>query len=294
VGRTSITLALGLASAKAGARTCLLALGGEADLAHCAGLPAPCYEPQLVTKNLHVMTIDPSNCLRDFVQRKLKLPKAASHVLRKGILQTFADTVPGLADAIQLGKVENLLREPLATDPIFDTMIVDAPATGHAFGLLRSARVLQEISRRGPIHELASIICDLLEDSAMTALVAVTLPQALPMSETLELVQTMSQPIALCITNRTLPFAPPSLKAWPGIESALQDADHVAQAQVLELFVRRFEEEGRSLTTLEQHLRKHSPQTLQHVLSEAWTQSPLQRAQQHALQLAPLFEVSHE
>lgn len=293
VGRTSVSLALGLASAQAGLRTCLVALGGETDLARAAGIATPSYEPQVVTENLHIMTIDPSSCLSDFSQRKLRLPKAASHVLRKGILQTFAETVPGLGDAIQLGKIENLLREPVASDPVFDTMVVDAPATGHAFGLLRSARVLKELATRGPIHQLASIICDLLEDSTMTALVAVTLPQALPLSETLELIETMPQPIALCITNRVLPFSPPRLKQWPTIKSALQDADQATSAQILELFVRRVEEEGRSLTTLKQHLQHHSPQTLQHVLNEEWAASPLHRAQQHAAALTALFEANH-
>ena len=161
-------------------------------------------------------------------------------------------------------------------------------------GLLRSARVLNELARRGPIHQLASIICELLEDSTMTALVAVTLPQALPMSETLELIDAMPQPIALCITNRVLPFSSPNVKAWPAVQTALQDAKQTHQARMLGLFVGRLKEEKRCLASLQQHLQDRSPQTLQHVLGEDWTQSPLQRAQQQATELSALFEASHE
>jgi anion-transporting ArsA/GET3 family ATPase len=69
----------------------------------------------------------------------------------------------------------------------YDLVIVDAPATGHALGALRAPRTFAQIARVGPIAHQGRTIDATLRDPAQTAVVAVALPEEMPVTETLAL-----------------------------------------------------------------------------------------------------------
>ena len=68
----------------------------------------------------------------------------------------------------------------------YDTVILDAPASGHGLGLLRTPRTFADIARV-PIAGQARTVAEALADPARSRLVAVALPSELAVSETLEL-----------------------------------------------------------------------------------------------------------
>jgi anion-transporting ArsA/GET3 family ATPase len=68
----------------------------------------------------------------------------------------------------------------------YDVVIMDAPASGNGLALLRSPRTFGDIARVGPIRRRADMIHEFLTDARRTALVAVALPQEMPVNETLE------------------------------------------------------------------------------------------------------------
>ena len=126
-------------------------------------------------------------------------------------MTTFVAAVPGLHDLVQLGKIENQLRDPLHGEPRWDLTILDAPATGHGLTLLAGARAMRDMTRLGPFHDLAAIIESLLASREETAIVVATLPEALPVHEALELCEALARergaPEALLV-NQVRP-------AWP-------------------------------------------------------------------------------
>ena len=60
---------------------------------------------------------------------------------------------PGMRELLSIGKVWELAqleRRTRGAAP-YDLVIVDAPATGHGVGILRTPRTFAEIARVGPI-----------------------------------------------------------------------------------------------------------------------------------------------
>ncbi|MEM6929536.1 MAG: hypothetical protein AAF602_21530, partial [Myxococcota bacterium] len=170
--------------------------------------------------------------------RKLGLPPFASGVVRNRLVTTFVDAIPGLHDLILLGKLENLVNEPRDDDPVFDLTIVDAPATGHGLTMLQAARTMSDITRAGPFYDLAKGIEVFLADRDKTATVLVTLPEALPVSETTELAEQLLDDgfrphsiIANGVQDPPLPEVPPLAE----VEATLS---RVAQGDRLATLVR--------------------------------------------------------
>jgi len=92
-----------------------------------------------------------------------------------------ATAIPGIRDVLVLGKVKQLERDRVA-----DLIVVDAPATGHAVTFLTSAAGLLDAARSGPVRTQAADVVELLQDPARCRVVLVTLPEEMPVSETIE------------------------------------------------------------------------------------------------------------
>jgi anion-transporting ArsA/GET3 family ATPase len=85
--------------------------------------------------------------------------------------------------------------------------VLDAPATGHGIHFLeapaKGARILA-----GPLKERAEHLGAMLKDPAVTDVVIVTLPEEMPVRETVELARTLQAqgfPLDNVVVNRWLP-----------------------------------------------------------------------------------------
>lgn len=191
VGRSTLTASLAIAAAQRGKRALALELSGTQALPPLFGLPGRSFDYRRATDNVWVSSFTVTECLEDFGRRKLHMSSMLTRVFQTRTATTFIDAIPGLHDLLQLGKVENLIQEPRAGDPEFDIVIIDAPATGHGLTLLSAARSMTDVAKAGPFHDLAGIIDGFLMDPAKTAIAVVTLPEALPVSETKELLDAL-------------------------------------------------------------------------------------------------------
>lgn len=226
VGRTTATAALGLTAARAGRRTAVVELSGQSSLSRALGLRDGVYEPRRVVPGLDVMSLSATACLADFGTRKLRISALARWFFESRAMTGFVEAVPGLHDLVQLGKLENMLNEPGPGDPVYDLVILDAPATGHGLSLLAAARSMREMTGVGPFHDLAAIIEALLEDPVATGTALVTLPEALPVNEGLQLVRALADehtPPSHVLVNQVSP-------AWP---------DHVPPERIMDVLADR-------------------------------------------------------
>jgi anion-transporting ArsA/GET3 family ATPase len=242
-GRTVTSAALAFASARSGRSTCLVELSGNDRAATLLGLPSRSFAPVNVAERLDTMSLTVKESLDDFGRRKLKMGALAGKLLSNRITLSLVDAVPGLQDLLQLGKLENVLNEPTDEDPHYDTIILDAPATGHGLTLLSASKTMREIAGRGMFHELAAIIERQIEDPAKTSVVVVTLPEELPVQETVELIATLGSERALltaAIVNqsqdRRFPDDPPWSAVRPRLEGELL---RLADAEIARLDAER-------------------------------------------------------
>jgi anion-transporting ArsA/GET3 family ATPase len=258
VGRTTLAAALGVAASRQGKRACVVELGEVAALAPHLGLQGRSYAFRRSPLGVDVWSLTVPECLEEFGRRKLKLGPVARPLLRNSLVKTFIDAVPGMHDLLLLGRIENAISDPIAGDPIYDVMIVDAPATGHGITLLQAASVMADISRAGPFHELAKVIDVFLADRTRTAVALVTIPEELPVSETLELAEALEaegfSPHTV-IANRIEPARIPDPPGADVVLEVLRDLPDGAELADMVLGVRdRAERQRDALETLRRRM----------------------------------------
>jgi anion-transporting ArsA/GET3 family ATPase len=114
-------------------------------------------------------------------------------------------------ELVLLGKVWHMAEaETTSTgQPVWDLLVVDAPATGHGVSLLKLPQVILQVVPVGPMADETRLMRALLADPTRTAVHVVTLPQELPATEALELTETvrreLEMPVGYLFINRVLP-----------------------------------------------------------------------------------------
>ena len=135
------------------------------------------------------------------------LRRVSKRLVSSGVVEVVSTAIPGIRDVLVLGKVKQLEREGLA-----DLIVVDAPATGHAITFLTSASGLVNAARGGPLRSQASDVVELLADPSRCRVILVTLPEDMPVSETIEsafmLEDKAGVQLGPVIVNATDPVAP--------------------------------------------------------------------------------------
>ena len=115
------------------------------------------------------------------------------------IFTYLAAAAPGLRELLMIGKVWDLaqLDQRRTGDTPYDLVILDAPATGHALGMLRTPRTFRDVARVGPISRQAGHIDAFLSDPDSTGIVAVAAPEEMPVNETIDFIGALSDEMHL-------------------------------------------------------------------------------------------------
>lgn len=139
-------------------------------------------------ESLWSVTIDPDRATLEWLQA-LGGRVPGRVVASSGAFQYFAAAAPGARELVSMIKVWELTREERWRRHArrYDLVILDAPATGHALGLLHAPYTFGRIARVGPIFGQAEQVRELLLDPAQTAYLAVSHPTEMAVGETLDL-----------------------------------------------------------------------------------------------------------
>jgi anion-transporting ArsA/GET3 family ATPase len=204
VGKTSVASALGHLAAGRGQRTLVCEVDSKGDLAEFFGVGPLSFEPTEVRRNLHAMAMDTEESLKEYLRLQLKMPMLAKVGPLARTFDFIANAAPGVKEILTVGKLTWEVRERH-----YDLVVVDASATGHVVGQLASPVAINDLVKVGLVRNQTDWMIDILTDPAQTAVVVVTSPEEMPVSETLELVQRLGDEtdieVASVVVNRVLP-----------------------------------------------------------------------------------------
>ncbi len=210
VGKSTVAIALGLVAARQGLRTIVAELASQDRV---QGLFSENGERERfreveLAPGLFTISIDPQQAMEEYL--RVKAGTLGQALGSSRLFQAFAMATPGMRELLSIGKVWELAqldRRTRGAAP-YDLVIVDAPATGHGVGLLRTPKTFADIARVGPIAHQGRTISDTIADPAFTGVVAVATPEEMPVNETLALAGELARdelPLDLVIVNALYP-----------------------------------------------------------------------------------------
>jgi anion-transporting ArsA/GET3 family ATPase len=187
VGKSTVSIALGLLAARRGMRCIVVELAAQDRVQRTFDHHADGFTEVELAPGLFTISVDPQHAMEEYLRVKAG---AIGHALSASkMFQAFAMATPGMRELLSIGKVwelAQLQRRTRGAAP-YDLVIVDAPATGHGVGILKTPRTFADIARVGPIAHQGRTIANTIEDPSFTGILAVTTPEEMPISETVAL-----------------------------------------------------------------------------------------------------------
>ena len=211
VGRTTVAASLGLLAARRGKRTIVVEVAKQERVSRSFNDAGVGYHETELAPNLFGISIDPDKSLEEFLVDQVGSRRLAGLLFHNRIFEYFAAATPGMRELVTIGKVWELalLERRRRGDTPYDLVILDGPPTGQGLGMLRTPQTFAEVARVGPVRKKALIIDSFLRDPAQTGVVAVALPEEMPVNETVELRarlrEQMGYDAGLVVVNALLP-----------------------------------------------------------------------------------------
>ena len=211
VGKSTLAAALGLLAAERGLRTIVVEVGEQARLRGLfdVGKSEPGVEVEL-QRGLWGLSIDPDRALLEWLQ-SLGGRVSGRVLASSSTFQYFAAAAPGARELVSMVKIWALTqgKRGRGRGRGYDLVVLDAPATGHALGMLDSPRTFGAIARVGPIAGQAERLQQLLQDPARSDYIAVAHASEMAVTETLELRRQLGEQLGrdlrAVVVNGTLP-----------------------------------------------------------------------------------------
>ncbi|MCC6216981.1 MAG: ArsA family ATPase [Polyangiaceae bacterium] len=202
VGKSTVTASLAVSLAARGRRVLVTSTDAKERLSLLLG--APPLEPEVRELRARIwgVKLEPSVALREYGAMILKSRALTSAVFDSRYTRGFFAGVPGLSEWAMLGKAwYHAIEEAPGGGPRFDTVLFDAPATGHGLDMLRVPRVIVEIVPPGVLRRDAERAWAMFQDPRQSGVVVVTLAEDMPANETVELCQALGGELGLPLTR---------------------------------------------------------------------------------------------
>lgn len=194
-------MALGLAAARLGRRTCIVQLNTRDSVGRFFNRPPIEYDPVRLDDHLPLWgcNLRPRQCLAEYSLMKLRFRALHRLVFENEVMRRLLGMVPGMTETLLLGKAWFMEEMDKGEDgrPTWDTLIIDAPSTGHGVALFRLPQVILQAVPVGPMADDARRMHAMLSDPLRTSFNIATLPFELPVNEALDLQKQAREVIGL-------------------------------------------------------------------------------------------------
>lgn len=185
VGKSAVAAAFAFEAAQKGQKTLLVELGERGFYSNVWGRDFG-FRPTPVEANLWISRWSGEDCLREYFGHLIRIQKIVDLIFDNKIMKALVRAAPALNELAILGKFTSGYRK---VGPAFDydCVVLDAYSTGHFKALLNAPRGMSEAVSFGPMGDQSRSIEQVMTDPEKTRITIVTLPEELPVTETLEL-----------------------------------------------------------------------------------------------------------
>lgn len=205
VGKSVVTAGLARAAHKAGKRVLVAEVTPDVStfsrlLNHFGHATTKGEEPFEIEPRLFGVRITPSTGHRLFLRAALRVRILVDTAMKSAALTRFLMAAPTFPEIGTLYQLVSLLR-----DDSFDHLIVDLPATGHALALASLPKTVLRIVPSGLIGDAIREGLESMTDPARGGAVVVTLPESMPITESLELCESLKKlsiPVRAIVLNK--------------------------------------------------------------------------------------------
>jgi anion-transporting ArsA/GET3 family ATPase len=237
VGKSTVALALGLAAAERGKRTIVCEVGAAEHASKVFRRAEIGFHEVELAENLWTISIDPDDSMREYLLLQLRVRAMGDLLTRSRIFTYLAAATPGLKELVTIGKIWELaqLDRKVKKGRKYDTVIVDAPATGHGIGFLQTPRTFANIARVGPIHNQAKALDAYITDQSKTGAAIVAIPEEMAVNESALLERELVDEIGLSVDRVYMNAVYPQRFSEDEVErlsEAAESADGAARAGI--------------------------------------------------------------
>ncbi|MEE2788071.1 MAG: ArsA family ATPase [Myxococcota bacterium] len=193
VGRTALAAALGKYAAQQGRRVLLTevthAEEGQSALADYFDVDHVQARPREIEPGLHLCHLWARTGHEQFLTSVLPSRTLIRAALRSRAVERFLVAAPSFHEMGVFYHLLSLLTERDRHGAVkYDYVVIDMPATGHALALTGLPDILLRLMPAGPVAQALKKGQAIFNDAATTCAWIVTLPEQLPVTESLELV----------------------------------------------------------------------------------------------------------
>ena len=236
VGKTSASAALAMSLASRGRRVLVAMCNAKERLSHLLQVEPIGPQIRTVAPGVDAVNMEPGAALEEYGMMILKVRALYKLIFENRLVAGFLRGTPGIEAWAMLGKAQYHAFETLPDGrPRYDTVIVDAPATGHGLELLRVPKVILDVVPPGLLRREAERAWGLFTDPTRAGVLIVTIPEELPTNESIELYDALRSelrlPVCGLVLNMVLPrlFDPPHAEALSALRERAAGDPAVAQ-----------------------------------------------------------------
>ncbi len=211
VGKSTITAAIGLALARQGRRTLVLETDTFSAMEDLFGFKSTGLQPVKLQANLWASNLLAEDCFLATLRRFVPGERIARAIINNRVARIFFEAAPSVNEITILDQIRVFFEETNSDgSEKYQHILVDLPASGHAVTFLNVPSTMHGMMRGvGPIAKMSDKVSTLIKDKRTTAIIAVCLPEEMPVNETIELAQnlktTIGRPLNMAMVNMVNP-----------------------------------------------------------------------------------------